>query len=62
MVAASGYLMSFGLLLVFLKQLLKRNTAFLPINIDAQNFFTNTEAVCFEFETFVLNLKQKQQQ
>ena len=50
-VAASDYLMNFGLLLVFLKQLLKRNTAFIPINIDAQIFFTDTEAVCFEFET-----------
>ena len=23
----------------------------MPINIDAQIFFTDTEAVCFEFET-----------
>ena len=51
-VAVSDYLMSFGLLLVFLKQRLKGNTAFIPINIDAQFFFfTDTEAVCFEFET-----------
>ena len=50
-VAASDYLINFGLLLVSLKQLLKRNTAFMPINIDAQIFFTDTEDVCFEFET-----------